>query len=93
MTINDDKEVVLKINELLDNYMKVENGAVIKIHQDNLDKILVYLLNNFVVLEEKITNDRTRTLVLYRRLNWLYNKILLIMVYDRFFRYDKTLLL
>jgi len=83
MYINDDIPIIVKISEVFDKNIVIEDGKVVKF-DDKVSGLLDFIQNSFVILDENtsvVTSVDQRNM-LYRRLNWLFSKILIITIHD-----------
>ena len=87
MYINDDKQIIVRISEVFDKNVIVEvDGKVKIVDETTIRGLLDFIYNStpFVILDEDqlVVSDINQRNVLYRRLNWLFSKLLLITIHD-----------
>lgn len=84
MYINDDMPIIVKISEVFDKCIVLNGAKIIKFDNTTISGLLDFIYKSFVILDENtsvVTNADQRS-VLFRRLNWLLSKLLLITIHD-----------
>ncbi|CAG9804809.1 unnamed protein product [Chironomus riparius] len=84
MVINDEIPIIVNISEVFDKNIVIEGAKVIKFEDSTISGLLDFIHNSFVILDENtsVVTSADQKNLLYRRLNWLFNKILVITIHD-----------
>lgn len=84
MYINDDIPIIVKISEVFDKCIKIDGAKIIKFDDTTITGLLDFIYKSFVILDENtsVVTSADQRNILYRRLNWLLSKLLVITIHD-----------
>ena len=85
---HDETPIIVNISEVFDKNIVIDGAKVIKFEDTTISSLLDFIHNSFVILDENtsVVTSADQKNLLYRRLNWLFNKILVITIHDESLR-------